>query len=103
MYPMTTDQHVSAIKRQVTERRVTLAIPGMDEATHKLLDAAFHQICNPTHWKGPINAVVPVRIASIYKEAIRFYTATEAVQEPFDDEHVRLISVGYHAGPAGDH
>lgn len=97
------DSSIAIIKRQVTERRVTLRIPGMDSATHELLKAAFDQICGMGDWKGPINAVVPRRLASLYAEAIRFYTASEPVEICEDRDHVRLISLGYHDGPAGDH
>jgi hypothetical protein len=101
--PMHTDTMIQTIKRQITERKVTLAIPGMDDATHGVLYAAFNQICGREDWKGPINAVVPIPLVGLYAEAIRFFTATEPVQLPEDSKHVRLISVGYHAGPAGDH
>ena len=100
MIDLMNDTLIHQITRQIKERRVTLRLPGMDETTHKLLEHAFNQICSKEHWKGPINAVVPSRIASVYVEAIRFYTATEPVQLAVDAEHVRLVSVGYWAGPA---
>jgi hypothetical protein len=96
-----TDAIIQQIKRQYTERRVTLAVPGMDDKTAEILRSAFGQICGQDDWRGPINAVVPVRLVSLYCEAIRFMTATEPTQEPVDDYHVRLVSVGYRMGPAG--
>jgi hypothetical protein len=76
----------------------------LDDECGEILRAAFNQICNPVDWKGPINAVVPACLADLYCEAIKFMTATDPVRFGNEDRgFVRLIALGYRAGPAGDH
>lgn len=71
-----------------------------------LLRVAFDQICDPTDWRGPIDALVPWDSANIYVQAVRYMTATvcECRQVKKGGEiYAHLTSVGYRMGPAGDH
>lgn len=74
------------------------------------LKAAFDEIASAEDWRGPIGDVVPSAKIPLYKEAVEFFTATELTVHPlvmFDNERqceVQWVeSVGYRAGPAGDH
>jgi hypothetical protein len=70
------------------------------------LQDAFSTVQDPKDWRGPIKAEVrPCDLADVV-EAIEFFTATAATVKPVSraDGVVFLVeSVGYRAGPAGDH
>lgn len=59
---------------------------------------AFDQVCDPTDWRGPINCVVPWRLANLYMQSIEFMTgvAPECIRE--GDEWARLRCCGYLVG-----
>lgn len=68
------------------------------------LRAAFEEISDPEDYKGPIDAVIPASKFDLYKNAVIFFTATDFhMVRPVDSERVRVMSVGYRVGPAGDH
>jgi uncharacterized heparinase superfamily protein len=75
---------------------------------------AFNQICDPNDWKGPIDAIVPAMQFKVYADSVEFMTGTEAVIHERDEtgrrmydtagnQLFRMTSVGYRAGPCGDH
>ena len=75
----------------------------------EVLRKAFDQVCDPNDWRGPIDALVPLTSSDIYVQAVEFMTATKPTLKLSghygSDGHLmlRLQSVGYRAGPAGDH
>lgn len=95
-----TDDKLIAIQRTIPERRVD----RYDDTLQDILRKAFDQVCTQGDWKGPINAVVPVQLVDMYIHAIKFMTATDPILiSNTPPGFVRLVSVGYRAGPAGDH
>ena len=72
------------------------------EPTCEILRAAFGQVCDPDDWRGPIDCLVPEKLASLYHEAIVFMTGTVPVIHQTESRAVlRLTAIGYRAGPAG--
>lgn len=67
--------------------------------------ALFKKVESPTNWKAPINTIVYLNAdeLALLPYAIEFFTATPAkiTSMPLGGYHV--MSVGYAAGPAGDH
>ena len=68
------------------------------------LREVFSAVCDPDDWKAPISAWVPGEQVKAAVAAIDFMTATQATVE-LDQARMRYLvsSVGYRAGPAGDH
>lgn len=79
------------------------------EPYYELLRATYNLVADPEDVRGPINVLVPAHMEGIVREAIRFMTATtpEVMMRTVDAGNgmpmVRMTSVGYRAGPAGDH
>lgn len=74
------------------------------ERRSRLLRELFSEICDKVDWKGPIDTVVDADMLDLYKEAIAFMTATDTrIVGGINQGKFRIVSVGYHAGPAGDH
>lgn len=76
--------------------------------TQKELEEAFDRVKNPDDWKAPIRATVPSEDLGIACAAILHFTATHARYYPAgidrDGEALyHVTSIGYRAGPAGDH
>lgn len=70
------------------------------------LEPIFYQICDPKDCKAPIDALVRLEDKEKAARAIAFFTATDATfEEPTPPRAgwVRVKSIGYRAGPAGDH
>lgn len=67
------------------------------------LEAAFNLVKDPEDWKKPIDKVIDTYQMDIVGKAIQFFTATEPMFEPNKSGCVRVTSIGYRAGPAGDH
>lgn len=75
----------------------------------KLLETAFNQVSDPKDWRGPISAEVPWNAATLYQDAVEFYTAVKpSFSSPvFKDvdgyrmQVTELTCIGYRAGPAG--
>jgi hypothetical protein len=75
-------------------------------AEQEELKPYFAQVCPKPDWKSPIDAFCRREDLSQVMRAIEFFTATlttylEVV--PPCKEWVRVQSIGYRAGPAGDH
>jgi hypothetical protein len=70
-----------------------------------LLRDAYHLVCNQADIRGPIDCIVPHWMVGIVVEAIKFMTATVPICHtvPGREDVVRVTSIGYRAGPAGDH
>lgn len=73
---------------------------------HELLDKAFAIVADPKDWKAPIDTII--RIEDYYDlliilTAIEHFTATKATYDMVEDRVYHIKSVGYRAGPAGDH
>ena len=68
------------------------------------LSASFDRLTNARDWKGPIDAVIDADQLLVSQVAVQFYTATdlEVVGSPQLGK-LRVKSIGYRAGPAGDH
>lgn len=65
---------------------------------------AFDRVCDPTDWKAPIRRCVPGHQLDVTLAAIAFFTATEPTADKFEWENWYVVeSIGYRAGPAGDH
>jgi len=68
------------------------------------LEKAFDSVSNPEDWKAPIFAIVPGEAVLVIVEAIKFYTATvPTVSLNTSTMEYYIESIGYRAGPAGDH
>ena len=70
------------------------------------LDKAFELVKPPEDWKAPIAVYVTGELVNVVIAAIQFYTATDptGTYVPSNWPAAWLIeSVGYRAGPAGDH
>jgi len=83
--------------------------------TQEELEAAFRLVQNGTHWKGPVKAIVSAEQLGVTVIAVAWFTGTPCTVEPAVDPsettltHPRkdtkfvITSIGYAAGPAGDH
>ena len=72
--------------------------------THKQLTAAFAAVEDPDDWRGPICAAMPGEAVLPVVAAIEFFTATTpTVQLDTQTMTYYVSSIGYRAGPAGDH
>lgn len=82
----------------------TLEMTGYDAAD---LSDAFDSVKAKTHWKDPIDAIIMAERRDIVEAAIKFYTTTVPRFTTHYDATtaglLRVRSVGYRAGPAGDH
>lgn len=68
------------------------------------LDAAFDAVKNPTDWRAAILARVAYEALAVTVAAIEFFTATEvSVSRDLSAGGYKVYSIGYRAGPAGDH
>ena len=70
--------------------------------TQAELKEAFELVQNAQHWKGPIEAVIPIEKRDVVEAAIPFYTATNAIFRPIQNNPARIYveAPGYWAGPA---
>lgn len=68
-----------------------------------ILEQAFLSVQDPTDWRNPINAIIKFENREAVREAVEFFTATEATFENLGAGRLRVRSVGYRNGPAGDH
>lgn len=84
-----------------SQRKENMNLPTEDHVEE--LQQAFRTVCNPEDWKAPINAVIKFENRNLVAEAISFMTATEATFENLGAGRLRVRSVGYRNGPAGDH
>lgn len=68
-------------------------------------DRYFSKVQNPSDWKGAIDSFCHESEREPTTKAIAFFTATEAQFEPIPNHRgwLRVTSVGYRQGPAGDH
>ncbi len=72
--------------------------------TRKELEKAFDKVADPKDWKGPIYKRVMRKDLHITVAAIQFFTATDVdVTDIPGRPDVTIESIGYRAGPAGDH
>ena len=70
--------------------------------TRKQLAAAFKQVQNPKHWKGPIDSFCRESEMDLVSEAIIFFTATiPTFYRLGQTSKYRVQAVGYWEGPAG--
>ncbi len=104
--PMTSDEDVIIFERQDTP---ALSFYTSDEPVYRgfsypQLKAAFDKLADPSDWRAPIYAVMPGELVSVAVAAIQFFTATEPDVQ-LDMQHMKyhVQSIGYRAGPAGDH
>jgi len=74
------------------------------------LKQAFESVCNQNDWKAPIDCWIERDQFGIVKEAIEYYTATEATlieleyftgRNVQDKPMIRVVADGYRYGPAG--
>lgn len=78
---------------------------------HPSLEAVFAKVRPTTHWKDPINAVVPLTSdeLAILPYAVEFFTATVPTIRELSGRtwmalaYYSVTAAGYRAGPAGDH
>ena len=67
--------------------------------TQKQLEMAFALVQNLDHWKGPVNALIPVWEMDVVAAAIEHFTGTEATFGAPSLDIVRVTAPGYWAGP----
>ena len=91
---------------------LTLVLPSQEEIDRIAaypqvyvdeLKAAFDKVADPADWKNPIHAIVTGDHLKITLDAIDFYTATQATVKALNPGIYYVYSIGYRAGPAGDH
>ena len=68
-----------------------------------VLEAAFDEVCDRADWKAPIKSIVRSEDLAVTIAAIAFYTATSTSVDVSSYDRFVVNSVGYRAGPAGDH
>lgn len=78
--------------------------------TREEMDTAFDLIKSSDHWKDPINAIIPIDLVKVCEAACEFFTATKLNVVDCDYKRKNktrkmawVTSIGYRAGPAGDH
>jgi len=69
----------------------------------ELLKRTFNMVIDQVNWKEKIDYWIRKRDHDLVEESIRFYTATEMEVVESTDSYERIVSIGYRAGPAGDH
>lgn len=71
----------------------------------EILKPFFDKVCNPKDWKAPIDACIREEERFRVYEAIQFFTGTQADFTAMDMPigWLRVTSIGYRNGPAGDH
>ena len=68
------------------------------------LGRAYERIVSKDDPRGPISAVIDSEDFELYEAAVFYFTATGICgRTPLDGGKVRICSIGYRAGPAGDH
>ena len=69
------------------------------------MEKVFNRMVDPKDWRAPINATIPYRLYDIAAAAVEFFTATtlEVVGSMPITGDLLVKSIGYRAGPAGDH
>ena len=75
-------------------------------AEREELKPHFDQVCSKTDWKSRIDTTCCRSDKEKVARAIGFFTATEASFSemcPPSVDWLRVQSIGYRAGPAGDH
>lgn len=73
------------------------------EATRLEIVAAHELVVNQADRRGPINTLIAVELQEIISDAIGFFDATPATFTLAGKDTLRVTSIGYRAGPAGDH
>ncbi len=92
--------------REMLEEMEDEVITGIDYAfTRSDLNEALNSILeNPDDWKGTIDAIIPDSRLKICTVACNFFTGTNLWKTPADiPGYWRVRSLGYRAGPCGDH
>ena len=105
--------HVKTELRKTYERLDALALnldavndPQETYRGYKIEDlkAAFDKVADPDDWKAPIYKRIPRNKVDITVIAIEFYASTETqITAIAGRDDVTIESIGYRAGPAGDH
>ena len=68
-----------------------------------LLNPYWDLVAPKTHWKDPIDRICREKDGELIARAIEYFTATEAKIEKLSGQPlIRVRSIGYRAGPAGD-
>lgn len=79
------------------------SILGANPFTREQMQTAFGKVCNPKDWKASINAVIDEADRDLVQRAISYMTATDCSFSPAKPGKLRVRSIGYRRGPAGDH
>lgn len=65
------------------------------------MEKAFQAVQDKKHWKNPINSCVRAEDVEVTKEAIVYFTATEAtLGENLGNGWFKITAPGYYRGPA---
>lgn len=74
-----------------------------DQAYQEVMRSTFERVQNPEHWKGPVDAMVAYsegfHIETI-RDAVMFFTATEAEITDAGSGRMHVTAPGYWQGPA---
>lgn len=78
---------------------------GYNGYTYEQLRDAFDKTQNPNDWKAPIYATIPAGKLAVTITAITYFTLTSVTVKPDPGSQKFFVveSIGYRAGPAGDH
>ena len=69
--------------------------------THEEMARAFENVQDKENWKNPINSCVRAEDVEVTKEAIVYFTATEAtLGENLGNGWYKITAPGYYMGPA---
>jgi hypothetical protein len=71
--------------------------------TQNQLEAAFDKVSNKFDWKNPIDYCCLANDLPVIVAAIQHFTGTETEFKSLNDGYYSIKSIGYRAGPAGDH
>lgn len=102
-------EYLRGIASTAPERTV-----NVNNANHKVFEAAFEHVQNKADWKGPINALITIKAkdpigVGVYMQAIEYFTGTKPElflhhdAEDKSESTFRIVSEGYRLGGAGDH
>lgn len=85
---------------------IKTATANLFDLEQNTLRKAFDRVANSNDWRAPIDAVVVVlddaELEDI-RDAVEFFTATQATITLVDGRTYRVQADGYRRGPAGDH
>lgn len=99
------------VEQEIKTKRDLSWVNEEIDATRDILQVAFNTVADRLDWRRPIDTLFVVTSARFcqeeldtIREAIAFFTATTTtITATADPLRFKIQSIGYRAGPAGDH